>query len=472
MGRSERRVPTLVAGVLLLLLVSACQDQGLAKGGGQVFPPDADLLALIQERVERGGATGIVLGVREADGTHRFVSFGDPGPGALPLGQKSVFEIGSISKVFTGVLLAEMAGRGEVSLDDPVQEYLPPGVEMPSRNGRQIRLVDLSMHSSGLPRLPGNFSPADATNPYADFTVAQLYEFLSGYELTRDIGAGFEYSNLGTGLLGHVLATVRGSDYETLVKETVLGPLGMEMSGITLTPDMKTHLALGHNGRDEVVPNWDLPTLAGAGALRSNAEDMLAFLDANVGTPAGSLEEAMRMSHEPRFSAGEGAMIGLNWITRTDTERTIVWHNGGTGGYRTFIGFDPEREVGVVVLTNSNEGSDDIGFHLLDPSVPLVDPPPPPVERTEIEVSPHILEDYVGVYELAPEVQITVSLRQGRLEARVTGQPSAPIYPETESDYFYKVVDAQITFVRDGEGRVVELVLHQNGRDATAKKVG
>ena len=228
----------------------------------------------------------------------------------------------------------------------------------------------------------------------------------------------------------------------------------MDMSGVTLTPDMKTNLALGHNGRDEVVPNWDLPTLAGAGALRSNAEDMLAFLDANVGAPVGSLEEAMRVSHEPRAPAGEGAMIGLNWITRTGGERSIVWHNGGTGGYRTFIGFDPEREVGVVVLTNSSEGSDDIGFHLLDPSVPLIDPPPPPEERTEIEVRSEILQDYVGVYELAPGVQVIVSLGQGGLEVRLTGQPSAPIYPETESDFFYKVVDAQITFVRDGEGRV------------------
>ncbi len=452
MRRFERRVPKLTAGFFLLLFLSACKGEVEVEGQGQPFPSDADLLALIQERVEKGGATGIVLGVREADGTHRVVSFGDPGPGALPLGPKSVFEIGSISKVFTGILLAEMAGRGEVSLDDPIQDHLPSGVDAPSRNGQQIRLVDLSMHRSGLPRLPDNFSPADATNPYADYSVTLLYEFLSGHELTRDIGAEFEYSNLGTGLLGHVLATVGGSDWETLVKERVLEPLGMEMSGTTLTPDMRTHLALGHNGRDEVVPNWDLSSLAGAGALRSNAEDMLAFLDANVGAPVGSMEEAMRVSHEPRSSAGEGAMIGLNWITRTGGERTIVWHNGGTGGYRTFIGFDPEREVGVVVLTNSSEGSDDIGFHLLDPSVPLVDPPPPPVERTEIEVSQDILEDYVGVYELAPGVQFTVSLGQGGVEAQLTGQPSAPIYPETESDFFYKVVDAQITFVSDGEG--------------------
>ena len=247
--------PTLRVAVLLLPALILARP---TPGAAQDFPPDADLLALIQDRVESGGATGIVLGVREADGSHRIVAFGEPGPGALPLGPESVFEIGSITKVFTGIILAEMAGRGEVSLEDPIGIHLPAEVTVPSRNGREIRLVDLSMHRSGLPRLPGNFSPADATNPYADYTVAQLYEFLSEHELTRDIGAEFEYSNLGTGLLGHTLAEVNGTDWETLVKERVLGPLGMDMSGIQLTPEMRIQLALGHNGRDEVVANWDL----------------------------------------------------------------------------------------------------------------------------------------------------------------------------------------------------------------------
>jgi CubicO group peptidase (beta-lactamase class C family) len=455
------------AALFLFALVLAWVAPTAAQG----FPPDGELLALIQERVEGGGATGIVLGVREADGTHRIVAFGDPGPGALPLGPESVFEIGSITKVFTGILLAEMAGRGEVALEDPIGIHLPPEVRVPSRNEQQIRLVDLSMHRSGLPRLPANFSPSDATNPYADYTVNQLYEFLSEHELTRDIGAEFEYSNLGTGLLGHILAGVNGTDWETLVKDRILEPLGMEMSGIQLTPEMKAHLALGHNGRDEVVPNWDLPTLAGAGALRSNALDMLAFLDANLGEPGSSLEQAMRASHEARMTAGQGAMIGLNWITRTGGERTIVWHNGGTGGYRTFIGLDPDRELGVVVLTNSNEGSDDIGFHLLDPSLPLAEPAAPPVERTEIEVDPDILQEYVGVYQLAPGVEITVTLGESGLAAQVTGQPSAPIFPESESEFFYKIVDAQITFVRDEGGRVTLLVLRQSGREITAERV-
>jgi CubicO group peptidase (beta-lactamase class C family) len=234
---------------------------------------------------------------------------------------------------------------------------------------------------------------------------------------------------------------------------------------------MRAFLALGHNARGDVVPNWDIPTLAGAGALRSNAEEMLVFLDANLGPPEGPLEEAMRVSHEPRMPAGPGMEIGLNWITLTTGNQKTVWHNGGTGGYRSFVGFDPDREIGVVVLTNSAQGADDIGFHLLNPALPLADPPPPQVERIEIEVGADVLEDYVGVYELAPQFRITVTVVDGGLHAQATNQPRVQIFPESETKFFYKVVDAQITFVRNEAGEVTELILHQGGRDQRARKV-
>ena len=448
-------------------LAMALPTVGLA----QTFPTDTGVQAILEARVEEGRATGIVVGLLEADGTRRFFAAGEAGPGARPLGPTSVFEIGSISKVFTGILLAQMSATGEISLEDPVQDHLPEGVTVPSRNGRQIRLVDLSMHRSGLPGLPGNMSPADISNPYADYTVDDLYEFLLNHELTRDVGSEAEYSNLGTGLLGHTLGLVAGSDWETLVRERVLHPLGMEMSGITLSEPMQEWLALGHNEVGDVVSNWDLPTLAGAGALRSNAQDMLTFLEANVGEPGNALEEAMRVSHEPRMDLGAADRIGLNWITRQGGGRTIVWHNGGTGGYRTFVGFDPLNGTGVVVLTNSTQGSDDIGFHLLEPTVPLADPPSPPVERTEISVDPDLLEPYVGVYELVPNFLITVSMLDGGLQAQATGQARIPIYPESETKFFYKVVDAQISFVRGDDGSVTGLVLHQGGRDQPAKRI-
>ena len=193
-----------------------------------------------------------------------IVAYGSLNEGdARPLNGDTIFEIGSATKVFTSLLLADMVQRGEVSLDDPVAKYLPPSVKMPERNGRSITLVDLATHTSGLPRLPSNLAPKDPGNPYADYSVEQLYEFLSSYQLTRDIGSKYEYSNLGGGLLGYVLARRAGKSYEDLVESRICAPLGMSNTRITLTPEMKARLAAGHNAALDKVENWDLPTLAG-----------------------------------------------------------------------------------------------------------------------------------------------------------------------------------------------------------------
>ena len=166
----------------------------LAHSAAAQFPSDSAVLALLRQRVEEKRSAGIVVGMLNADGTTRVVAYGDPGPGRPALDANSVFEIGSISKVFTSTVLAELVQEGVVSLDDPAQKYLPAGVQLPTRNGKQITLANLSEQNSGLPRMPSNFHPKDSTNPYADYTVQQMYAFLSGYTLTRDPGEQFEYS--------------------------------------------------------------------------------------------------------------------------------------------------------------------------------------------------------------------------------------------------------------------------------------
>src|SRR5262249_20674414 len=157
--------------------------------------------------------------------------------------------------------LSDMVERGDLALNDPIAKYLPAEVKVPERGGRAITLQDLSTHTSGLPRMPTNFTPKDAGNPYADYSVEQMYQFLSGYTLTRDIGAQYEYSNLGGGLLGHVLTRRTGTDYEALVGSRITTPLNMSNTRITLSPELRTRLATGHNERLVPVSNWDLPTL-------------------------------------------------------------------------------------------------------------------------------------------------------------------------------------------------------------------
>lgn len=248
-----------VAGLLVWAFLAA---PGLAA-------TEAEIKAILADRIDDAQrSVGMVVGLIDADGK-TVVGHGRRGPGdpAIPDGD-TVFEIGSVTKVFTAILLAEMAGRKEVAIEAPAARFLPDSLRFPGNEDEPITLYHLATHTSGLPRMPGNFAPADPANPYADYSVQQMYEFLSGYEPARAPGETAEYSNLGVGLLGHVLAKAAGSDYETLVKERVTGPLKMTDTAITLTAGMKERLAVGHDASLKPTPNWDIPTLAGAGALQ------------------------------------------------------------------------------------------------------------------------------------------------------------------------------------------------------------
>jgi CubicO group peptidase (beta-lactamase class C family) len=423
----------------------------------------------VQDRVDGGKTMGMVIGVVDADGATYFgygkmAASGDETPG-----KDSVFEIGSISKVFTGILLADAVNRGEVKYDDTIETHLPKGVKAPTKDGNSITLEHLSVQNSGLPRMPDNFSPADPTNPYADYTVDQLYEFLGNVKLARGVGEEYEYSNVGVGLLGHMLELATEQSYEELVVSRISEVLGMPDTTITLSDDMGARLAIGHQGEQEVA-NWDLPTFAGAGALRSTAQDMIVFLEANMGLRESPLLEAMKETHRSRARAGGIVMdIGLGWhIRKMAKGQNVIWHNGGTGGYRTFAGFVHDPPMGVVVLTNSTgAGDDDIGLHMLNEALPMAAFTP----RDIVKVADSILERYVGKYELAPGVRFDVRLRDNQLLVQLTGQPRFPVFPESETNFFLKVVDAQITFNVDDDGNVTSLTLHQNGQNQEAKKM-
>jgi CubicO group peptidase (beta-lactamase class C family) len=348
-----------------------------------------------------------------------------------------------------------------------VAKYLPASVHVPERNGTKITLQDLATRSSGLPPMPSNFKPKDASNPFADYSPELLYEFLSGYQLTRDIGARFVYSNLGVGLLGHALTLRAGMDYETMVQARVLGPLGMTSTGISLTPEMKARLAVGHGANLEPLPNWDLGVLAGAGALRSSANDMLAFLAANLGysnTPLAAAMAAQVSIRRPTGSAG--LEIAYNWLIQTKNGKSIFWHGGLTGGYRTYMGFDPKARAGVVVLTNLSSPAvpEDIGRHLLDATGA-------PKEHQEVAVDTKIFDWYVGTYQLAPTAILTMSREGDQLYMQRTGQQKLPVFPEGEGKFFLKVVDAQLSFDADVHGKVTQVTLHQGGRDRVAKRI-
>ena len=467
--------PALFVAVVALatLKVSPCAPR-LDAAQAAPLASDAEIRRMLVERIDvQRQSVGIVAGVVEPAG-RRVVSYGSVGRGdTRPLNGDTVFEIGSITKVFTSLLLAEAVQRREVSLADPISKFLPEKVKVPERGGRAITLQELSMHTSGLPRLPANMKPKDPANPYADYSVEDLYSFISAYQLTRDPGARYEYSNLGGGLLGHVLSLRAGTEYEALVRTRITDPLGMTSTSIALTPAMRGRLAQGHSATLQPVDNWDLPTLAGAGALRSTANDLLAFVAANLGLVKTSLAPAMASMLEPRQPTGMPAVeIALGWHVSSVHGKTIVWHNGGTGGYRTFIGFDPAARAGVAVLSNAGTaaGPDDIGRHILDPETPLL-VLKPPSQHTETTINPKLLDRYVGRYQLATNVFLTVARSGDRLNAQLTGQPAFEIFPESETQFFLKVVEAQLTFELGADGKASAVVLHQNGASPRAPRV-
>ncbi len=344
---------------------------------GSAIPSDSEIRQILADRIDvQHRSVGIVVGVIGPEG-RRVIAHGRLAKGdSRPLDGDMIFEIGSVTKVFTALLLADMVQRGEVVLDDPVAKHLPPGVRMPERNGRAITLLHLSTHTSGLPRLPTNMgvSVMHSKNPYANYSVERLYAFLSQYKLGRDIGSRQEYSNVGVGLLGHALALRAGMDYESLVRSRICEPLDMNSTWITLTREMRNRLAKGHDLFLRPTENWDMPTLAGAGALRSDVNDMLTFLAANLGYTESPLAPAMAaMRRIPESRERFGRELALGWNILPLNGREILWHNGGTGGYRSFVGFDPKAGTGVVVLANAFTGAgvDDIGIHILDPRVPV-----------------------------------------------------------------------------------------------------
>ncbi|MCI0693643.1 serine hydrolase [candidate division KSB1 bacterium] len=431
----------------------------------------AAIRAILQERIDKNKkSVGIVVGLIDKSGS-RVVGYGKLNKDRVqePDGN-TVFEIGSITKVFTAILLADMVERGEVSLSDPISKFLPKSVKTPTKDGKEITLLHLATHTSGLPRLPDNLDMKNADNPYADYTVAQMYDFLSRHQLTHGIGEKYEYSNYGAGLLGHLLALKAGTDYETLVTKRICAPLKMSSTAIKLSPDMQARLAQGHNEVLRPASNWDIPTLAGAGALRSTANDMLLFLGANLGFTKSALTPVIQKTHATQNSTGRPNLeIALGWHILKKHDSEIIWHNGGTGGYHSFIGFDKSKSLGVVVLSNSTNDIDDIGRHLLNAKFELVKLEPVQ-ERTAIKVDPKIYDAYVGQYELAPGFIFDVIVENNQLMVQLTGQPRFPVFPESETKFFYKVVDAQLTFQKDGNGKVTSLILHQGGRDQTAKK--
>jgi CubicO group peptidase (beta-lactamase class C family) len=413
------------------------------------IPGDDQIRRLLVERFE-GRSVGVVVGVLEPTGT-RIVAYGTSGAfDGRALDGETVFQIGSVTKVFTGLLLADMTVRGLVQLEDPAAKYLPADVRMPQR-GRAITLIDLSKHWSALPSMPTNFSLRGQPDPYAAYTEQDLYRFLNEHALAREPGTQ-EYSNLGVALLGRLLSRHSGLEYEALLRQRVIDPLGLRHTAVTIDAEMRQRLSPGHDRFMQPVDTWNLLAMPASGSLRSTANDLLRFVQFNL-SDESPLRDAMVLQRAP------GRALG--WGRSTLGGDAVFGHEGGKEGYRSAVVFNPRTKTGVVVLMNtrSDESPMAIARHLLFGGQPLAPPSAIPRRPVRATFDSETLSEYEGRYRLDAGGVVEVARRGDHLLVHVAGEGVATYFASTRELFWSNTDDADLRFARDAAGRVSTLTL-------------
>jgi CubicO group peptidase (beta-lactamase class C family) len=364
-----------VSAFLVATLSRSFSMHAQAPAPSAALPDGVSIQQIISHRVDsQRRNVGIVVGIVSPAG-RRIVAHGRRAvDDQRQLDGDSVFEIGSVTKVLTSVLLADMVRRGEVALTDSVFRYLP-SLTSRANESRTITLADLATHTSGLPFWPSGV-PADRGGALsmAQYTPAQLRDYLSTFPIPADVGLKWAYSNVDAGVLGQALGNRASTSYEGLLTARVTGPLNMRSTAVALSAGMRARLAVGHDAERRVAPAWNVPTLAGAGSLYSSVNDLLTFLDA-LGREDGPLGGILPLMLETR-RPGPGLPQALGWwiIAPSPQDAGIVVHDGGTLGFSSGVAYDPRSRTGVVVLSNTVNAVGDIARHLLRPSIPLMPP--------------------------------------------------------------------------------------------------
>lgn len=356
-----------ILGLILLAPITAAGE-----------PNRATVDELVKPFLKDKPYLALVVGISRPDG-HEIYGYGHSvldRKERVPDGS-TIFEIGSITKIFTGTLLADQVLRGVMKLDDPVQKHLPDTLTVPRRDDRDITLLHLATHTSSLPVQPPLLGIIAAVtksldNPYGKFDQANLQKTLEKMSLDRPIGSRFEYSNLGVGLLGHALShAAKTKDYEELLVQRLAKPLGLEDTRLQLSLEQQKRFSPGQNKEGKPTAPWTFATLEACGGIRSTAHDMLLFADAAMGRRKSPLAEAFRMAQQPWRETCHGPTgkqsIGLCWIREPlpQIKGEWIWHNGGTGGYRSFLALVPAKNLGVVLLANSPHSLDKLAVDLV-----------------------------------------------------------------------------------------------------------
>ncbi|PAY19630.1 hypothetical protein CKO51_10230 [Rhodopirellula sp. SM50] len=463
------RFPAVLRSAICGLLLVVTADRLVAA------PPDLDdpatqqrIRALVQPYLDSEQVVGLSLGLIAGDSSATFHFGKTSHRGEKPTDQ-TVYEIGSVSKVFTGILLADAVVQAKVKLNQDAADLLPAGARMPDSNGKKISLLDLSIHRSGLPRLPSNMKNVGGENPYADYTSQLALEFLNDYSLSRDPGDKMEYSNLAVSFLGYLLCHQAGKSYDQLLSQRIAKPLGMTSTTVTGDDEVLQRLATGHSTPGKPHSTWEFADMPGAGGIRSTVTDMLRFAKSNLDPPDDDLGKALQLAwQQHRGGDAKDFAMGLGWhIARDGSTR---WHNGQTGGYHAMLFVSREVPAAVVLLTNTatmevDRLAEDLIRMLAGAAVE------PRTFQSTIDVPIAKMKRCEGRYQIAPGAVFDVSIVKDRLMVQLSGQPAFEVFPKSETEWFYKIVQATLTFKDEQNGRFEALELFQNGIRVSATRI-
>lgn len=486
--------------LLLLLLLFTCCLPGIALAALQ---PE-ELQTALDKRVTSGANRCIAAALVTPRGVTFLSACSQQAPSSQAPSVETLFETGSVSKVFTGVLAAAASLRGEVALDATVSEVLPNERDLQNSPLARVTLLDLATHTSGLTRMPLNWKPKDPADPYGHYDEALLLDALAAPGEAVEQGR-YVYSNFGAGLLGYLLGRVAGENYGELLRQRIAQPLGMRETVLQPGPELLPRLAAGHDSSGKPAPAWSTGVLAGCYAVDSTARDLALFLQANLGqiSVPPQLADALRLARQPvRPGPVEQVRMGLGWHVLNLGEKELVFHDGGTGGHRAFLGFSPSDRTGVALLSDTSTDISDLGLHALEPRIPL-NPP-----LTPISLSGSELEAYAGRYRLPPQpeagveetmlVQIEVQenglgyrdvsgvIEKGEAvgsggqdgqgeavgsgESGESGETALLLPVDADLFVFESTRDAVVFFDRDATGRVTGLRIQAGGREIRGQR--
>ena len=409
-----------------------------------------DMQGWIDEQVG-AGAVLAVTAMHLQDGEVSYFAGGRLAPGGDSAPDEAAqFEIGSLTKAFTNLLLAEMVKRDEVSYDTTIGELLGSDFAFANDAVADISLLELATHTSGLPRLPANLAPTDQLDPYKGYDEDALLQGIATARDKQPLGNHYAYSNLGVGLLGYLLGRVHGEGYEAALVELVIEPLGLEATGFERAEGSATPFRAGR-----AVKDWTLDALAGAGALRSTAGDLARFAQIMLGELDNPLAHDLAVDRDIVSEAG-GFDITRVWHVGQSPGGEIFWHNGGTGGFWSFFGFKPTTDEAVAILISGDPDVTGLGLQWLG-----FEAPRPPAGDIDSSI--------LGQYDLNPNFGIGVYERNGALVAQASGQMPLGLHRIKDDWYAMEVADASLHFIREDD-KVVALELAQNSMLQRAAK--